>query len=253
MPSLRLPVLALAGAATIALSGCGGATRPFVCARPAAMGDLYWNGAMNDAQGNRWDVDIIPGIAPTGAVVGHSWQRAGTCLANTGKRADGDEGFTRTAYRFGARDALRDFTVLGIRDDYRDTSHQLGALWRDMPFGWPAQWLGRTVWGYGLKPTGRLIGGTVTGVGAFALGTVTGGVEATGRAVYGVADIATVGTAYPVLRLAWQQPAYLFSIINREPDVSQDGHWGLHVVKWAAPKPITPTEPATARADSSGS
>jgi hypothetical protein len=216
------------------LAACAAAeVRPLVCVHPTVMADLYWTGAMTDYHGNRWEIDIIPGITPTAAIVGRSWHRAYRDIADTGLRENGEQSLTRAAFHFGGREVIRDFTVHGIRDDYVKTSHQIGELWTEAPFGWYAQIIGRSFWGYVGKPVCRTIVGSVTGTGAFIVGILSGSVEGTGRTVIAAGDIAAIGTAYPVGRLLWQQPAWLFSIINREPDLKQDGHWGLHVVNFS--------------------
>jgi hypothetical protein len=228
---------------SLVLAGCGVAAtaeevRPLVCVHPTIMADLYWTGSMNDYHGNRWDVDIIPGITPTAKIVGRSWHRAYRDIADTGLRDNGEESLTRAAFHFGGRDVIRDFTVHGVRDDYVKTSHQIRDLWHETPFGWYAQVIGRSFWGYVAKPVGRIIGGSVTGTGAFIVGTLAGSLEGTGRVVLATGDVVAIGTVYPAGRLAWQQPAWLFSIVNREPDLNQDGHWGLHVVKYGTnPEP----------------
>lgn len=234
--SLRLVSASLGMLACLGAGGCGNnATRPLVIGNAHQMGDLYWNGALTDTHGNRWNVDVVPGVSPTMALVGDSWSRAGGYLANTGMTMGGDDGVVRSSYRFAFTDCMGHFIGRGIHDDYATTNAQLDELWTEMPFGWMAQWAGRSTWGYVIKPIGRIIGGSVGSVGGVALGTAFGAVEGGGRAVLGIGDIAVMGTAYPVARIVWQQPAYIFSVINREPDLKQDGKWGLHVVSYGEP------------------
>ena len=220
-------------AAALSATACVAAERPMVCGEPHVMADLYWNGGMTDRQGNRWDIAFMPGVAPTAEIVRDSWKRAGHVIGATGKRSDGNTSCTRDAFHFAGEDVAHQFVVKGIHDDVASTSHQLHDLWVETPFGWIPQMIGRSTWGYIIKPTGRLIGGTVTGLGAATIGVLSGSLEFTGRAIYGTGDVVAVGTVYPVGRLLWLQPSWLFSIINREPSLDQDGHWGLSIVHHA--------------------
>jgi hypothetical protein len=141
VPSTHL--LVMASIATLAHCGCGsGTTRPFVMAHPAPMGDRCWNGALDTHDGFRWDVAFVPGIVPTAGVVADRWERAGRNIADTG-RNERIDGIPRTAFRFVGTDVVRDLMVHGIRDDVVSTTHELGELWREAPFGWTHAWCTR--------------------------------------------------------------------------------------------------------------
>jgi hypothetical protein len=225
-----------AACAALTLSGCGG-SRPLVIGNAHQLGDLYAQGALTDTHGNRWDVGFMPGIVPTAHVVGDSYERAWNVMADFGSYGvDGHRSFARSAYRFAFHDCIGHLIGTGIAKDYTHTSRQMSELVREMPFGWPLQIAYRPVWGYVLKPIGRIAAGTVGAVVGVVAGTPTGAVEGTGRAFVATSDVVVMGTLYPAGRLLWQQPAYLFSVVNAEPDEKQDGKWGLKIV--SKPEPV---------------
>lgn len=232
-----------------ALSGCGTTktagtpaaehpSRDMVIWNWDQTSDLYANGQLNDTKGNRWDVAILPGFYPTMQIAGDSYERSWGYIKNTGVREDGSDGAARLCYRFAWSDCASDFMVGGIGRDYAKTSHDVGDLITEKPFAWMPQVAWRTTWGYLLKPAGRVVFGTLGCVGGTVAGTAAGSVEGVGRTTLAVGDSAIVGTAYPIARMAWHQPAWLFCLTNAEPTMNQDGRWGLRVIdraKVAAP------------------
>lgn len=207
--------------------------------------DLYANGQLNDTKGNRWDVAILPGFYPTMQIAGDSYERSWGYIKNTGVREDGSDGAARLCYRFAWSDCASDFMVGGIGRDYAKTSHDVGDLITEKPFAWMPQVAWRTTWGYLLKPAGRVVFGTLGCVGGTVAGTAAGSVEGVGRTTLAVGDSAIVGTAYPIARMAWHQPAWLFCLTNAEPTMNQDGRWGLRVIDRAKVEaPVAAETPA---------
>ena len=230
------PALAVIAAA-LALTGCGNgrtaAVRPMVLFNPTQLGDLYMDGQITDSKGYRYDIAIIPGINPTMAGAGDSYERAWGYLKRYGTDGianDGKKNAVGEIFSFAFDDCANDFMIHGIGRDYANTSKDIDDLITDKPFGWYAQIAYRTTWGYLLKPAGRLVLGTIGCVGGAAVGTGFGAVEGAGRVTLATGDVATMGTIYPTGRLLWHQPAYLASIWNAEPEPKQDGHWGVHIV-----------------------
>lgn len=252
MPHIRPLTATCAIAIAAALSGCGDSrsaaagtparpTREMVVWNWDQTSDLYANGQINDAQGNRWDVAILPGFYPTMEIAGDSYKRSWGYIADTGKREDGSDGAARICWRFAWSDCAGDFMTDGIGRDYTNTSHDVNDLITEKPFAWMPQVAWRTTWGYVLKPVGRVVLGTLGCVGGTVAGTAAGSLEGAGRTALAVGDSAIVGTAYPIARLAWHQPAWLFCLSNAEPTLNQDGRWGLRIIDRATPAvPATP-------------
>jgi hypothetical protein len=230
-----IPVLVAIGA-MIALTGCGdgrAAARPMVVGNPTQLADLYMDGQITDSKGYRYDIAIIPGINPTMAGAGDSYERAWGYVRRFGTEGlarDGKKNTVGEIYSFAFNDCAGDFTIKGIGRDYANTTHDVDDLINDKPFGWYAQIAYRTTWGYLLKPAGRLVLGTIGCVGGATVGTACGAVEGAGRVALATGDVATMGTIYPAGRLLWHQPAYLASIWNAEPEPKQDGHWGIRII-----------------------
>ncbi|MEK7413692.1 MAG: hypothetical protein AAB263_10310 [Planctomycetota bacterium] len=214
-------------------TGCG-SNRPAVITNGTQLSDLWWAGELTDQAGNRWDVAIMPGMLPTFRDAGNAWSRSGERFTNY---FDGDYWhqvgqMSKDCYAFAGTDCLADFVVSGIGDDYSSTSSTIGTLVEQKPFGWVAQITWRTLWGYVIKPIGRIPLGLVGSVGGVAAGTVL--VPVAGvlyPPVVGAVDVAAFGIAVPAVRIVWNQVAWTVCLLNDEPDERQDGHWGLHIIQ----------------------
>jgi hypothetical protein len=243
--------IALVGVlAALGLTGCGdnrSASRPMVLFNPTQLGDLYMDGQLTDTKGYRWDVAIIPGISPTFSGASDSYARAGGYIRRFGTDGlvnDGKSNAVGDMYRWAGNDCLGDYVGGGIGRDYRHTSSDIADLASDKPFGWYAQIMWRSTWGYFIKPVGRIVTGVPASAVVATVATAAGSFEGAGRGVVAVGDVAVMGTIYPAGRLLWHQPAYLVSIFNAEPALDHDGKWGLHIVGHPptdAPKPPAPT------------
>ena len=210
-------------AAAIALTGCGGRTaeaRPMVVPHGAQMADLYMNGQINDSKGYRYDIAIIPGINPTFSGAGDSYERAWGYLKRYGTDGvahDGKKNGVGKIYTFAFRDCAEDFTIKGIGRDYSNTSNDIADLITDKPFGWYAQVAYRSTWGYLIKPTGRVVLGTIGCVGGTAIGSAVGTLEGAGRVTLAAGDVATMGTIYARHRFGIERPTVGLLSIGEEP------------------------------------
>jgi hypothetical protein len=237
--------IALAAITSLTLAGCGdnrAASRPMVLTNGTQLADLYMDGELTDTKGYRWDVAIIPGISPTLEGVGDSYTRAGGYIRRFGTHGvfnDGGRNSVGDMYHAAGSDCLGDYTIGGIGRDYRQTSADIADLVNDKPFGWFAHVAWRSTWGYVLKPVGRIISGVPASATVATAATIAGSVEGVGRVAIATGDVAVMGTIYPAGRLAWHQPAYLFSIFNAEPALEHDGRWGLHII--GRPEEAVPT------------
>lgn len=229
-------LIALGALVSLTLTGCGdnrSASRPMVLTNGTQLADLYLDGELTDTKGYRWDVAIIPGISPTLAGAGDSYARAGGYIRRFGTDGVFEDGHLNSVgdmYHFAGSDCLGDYVIGGIGRDYRDTSGEIAELVNDKPFGWYAQVAWRSTWGYVLKPAGRIVTGVPASAATASVATAAGSVEGVGRVAIATSDVAVMGTIYPAGRLAWHQPAYLFSIFNAEPALEHDGRWGLHII-----------------------
>jgi len=237
--SLKI-TFAFAAIGLLGLTSCGdqrqaSANRPMVITQPKQCADLYWNGQMTDSKGYRWDVFIIPGVGATLADAGESYQRAGGYIRRYGTHgltADGKKNRVGELYEFAGPTCIGDYMIGGIGRDYRHTTNDIADLANDKPFGWFAYVGGLSMWGYVLKPTGRLITGTIGSTVTAAVATCGGACEGAGRVVVATGDVAIMGTVVPVTKLAWHHPAYFVSVFNAEPKLEHDGKWGLHIVDY---------------------
>ena len=229
---------ACAAIGLLGLTGCGdqrqaSTNRPMVITQPKQCADLYWNGQLNDSKGYRWDVFIIPGVGATFADAGESYRRAGGYIRRYGTNglvSDGKKNRVGELYEFAGPTCIGDYMIGGIGRDYRHTSSDIADLANDKPFGWFAYVGGLSMWGYVLKPTGRLITGTIGSSVTAAVATCGGAFEGAGRAIVATGDIAIMGTIVPVTKLAWHHPAYSVSVFNAEPKLEHNGKWGLNIV-----------------------
>jgi hypothetical protein len=210
--------------------------RPMIISNAHQLGDLYWNGQIDDSKGYRWDVAIIPGISNIAQGSGKSFSRSGGYIKRFGTTSDGKDDFVGAALHFATRDCIGTFMVDGIHHDYASTSHDIHRLIREKPFTWYAILTYDAALGYVIKPLGRTIIGTVGATAGFACTAVFGSGEAVVTTAMVSGDTAIFGTTYPILLFTWQQPAYVMSIFTGEPDLQENGHWGLNIVAHHDPK-----------------
>jgi len=183
--------------------------RPFVVESAEKLGDLYWRGELTDEKGNRWNVWILPGIAPSLKEGGEAWLDAADYVDDLFEGefwADRGENFT-DGIEFAFVDSLGDFMIEGIADSYVDTGRSLSDLADETPFGWIPRMAARAIWGFVFEPIGRIVGGTIGFAGGISysismpVGQVV--VRPVGGTIYAVA----AGVIVPVARIAVHQPA----------------------------------------------
>ncbi|MCA8920162.1 MAG: hypothetical protein KDD82_00045 [Planctomycetes bacterium] len=242
----RLGFVALAAA----LSGCAGVgpgeDRPFVITSGSQVGDLYWNGELTDSRSNRWNVWILPGIAPSVQFGGEAWGDAWRFARRLG---EGDYWAERgddvcDGLEFAGQDTVQDFWLSGTREDFSEASEAIAANLRETPFGWIPRVLGNAAWGYVIKPLARL-GGMPLGVaGGLSYAVAAPTLQVAARPVGGLGYGVAAGTAAPLGRIAFHHPAFLLALFNREPAPRHDGSFGLEIISgpdafdgaWDAPE-----------------
>jgi hypothetical protein len=212
-----------------------GGERPFVATSATQLGDLYLYGELTDTRGNRWNVWLLPGVVPPIEDAGEMWELSGELLEDLG---EGEFWGNRVedvgdGLEFAFEDSLGDFMVMGIAEDYGDTAEDLGELARETPFGWIPRMAGRAVWGFVLKPLGRVGGGLLGFVGGIGYAAGAPVVQVAARPVGSVVVAVGGGVIAPVGVIAAHQPLYAFAIMNREPAERHDGSFGLEIIERA--------------------
>jgi hypothetical protein len=225
------------------LAGCA-SDRNFVVTDASQVGDLYTRGELTDHKGNRWDVTILPGVVPPFEHARAAFVESREIVSDLGegdfwvKRGDD----VTDGVRFAGKTCLADFMKDGIAEDYSLASAAIAANARETPIGWIPRIVGNAVWGYVVKPAGRVVlagAGAACGLGYSAVAPTA---QVLARPVGGAGCAVGGGVVLPAGLLAWQQPAYLFALMNREPDVASDGSFGLRIKSRAA----APTPPRDA-------
>jgi hypothetical protein len=77
-------------------------------------------------------------------------------------------------FSFVRHDCIENFIVHGIRQDYASTAADNKALWAATILSGPALAAGNSLWGFVVKPTGRVVFGGIAAEGGMLAGTITG-------------------------------------------------------------------------------
>lgn len=231
----RLLLLPLGFAAGCATGGPQKSERPFVITNASQLRDLYWRGELTDSKGNRWRIWIVPGITPPvegGAEAFSDAVDYSTELFESSfwKRRRSEVG---NGVEFAIDDVARNFLVDGIADDYREASGRISKNVAEAPFAWIPRIVANALVGYVAKPAARVALAPVGIASGLAYSALVPPAKVVARPVGSVAWAGLAGIASPAFKLTWHQPAYLLSMLNREPDVSHHGDFGMYVIEWA--------------------
>jgi hypothetical protein len=232
-------ILLLAGLS----SGCavtGAASRPLVITSGSQLADLYWRGELTDTHGNRWNVWILPGIAPTLEDAAESFDDAADFAIEPfhGEFWEDRAEEFGDGLEFAFQDVLMEFLVRGVRSDWTDATAAIAANLDQAPFGWIPRILGNALWGYLVMPLGRLALAPVGMVGGVTYTLAAPSLQLVARPAGGVTWTALAGVAVPTLLLGYHQPCWLLCITNREPDESLDGSFGLEIIRPEGESPL---------------
>jgi len=212
-----LSTLALA-AISLGAAGCGG-TRPFLFTEPGNLSSLYSRGELTDRAGNRWNVEILPGVVSSVDGGAEAMRRSGRWMTRFSdvdyyeERGEDIESGLRFATEF----ALEDVIVEGIPRDLASTGDAISELAREAPFGWVLRIAGRSVLGYAILPVGRLALGTIGFAGGLGYAMVAPPLAIAGRPAVAAGNAALCGLALPAGKIAVHHPVYVAVILNREP------------------------------------
>lgn len=235
----------------------GAEARPWVVQNGEQVRDLYLDGQLDDHEGRRWDVGIVPGARQIMMQAGDQFAEGGQRFALAGREVAsyGQLGFWRdqtTPIRDGfefAGDAAR-FAYQGVPDVLANTRDDVGLLLHEKPFAWGPRALWRGTTGLLVEaPVTATLGtfGTMAGAGyAVTAPVVTSArplATATAETARGLfVDVLTEGIAFPTAKLSWHHPAFALAVLGPEPTPSQDGTFGLQIV--SEPAGMSLTQPA---------
>ena len=142
--SLLLPGCASPGAAPAEEE------RPFVIGNAAQLKDLYWRGELTDQKGNRWNVWILPGIAPPFEDAGRAFRKSGDVADDLVEAAFWEDRALdfKDGCDFAWRRSLKEFTVDGTSKDIARANAAIAANAKETPFGWIPRIGANAFWGY---------------------------------------------------------------------------------------------------------
>lgn len=186
-------------------------------------GDLYLQGKflIQDEHGRRWlcDVTIVPGAQPILSGAGAAWRRScrrmgtyagkGIWLYMADDVCEG-LGFVKRC--------LWDYGLAGIGRDYGDTTRSLGRECSEFSVGWLWRIPGRFLWGYLLKPAGRLVTAPVGAAGGLAYAALVPVYRLLSPAVVSLVDAGLLGTAWPAALFILHNGAWTASVFSTDPD-----------------------------------
>jgi hypothetical protein len=93
---------------------------------------------------------------------------------------------SKWAFSFVRHDCIENFIVHGIRQDYASTAADNKALWAATTMSGPALVVGNSLWGFVVKPTGRVVFGGIAAEGGMLAGTITAIATLGAYGLYGV-------------------------------------------------------------------
>ena len=228
--------------------------RPFVITNGEQLRDLYWLGALTDTRGNRWEVGLLPGVAPPARQGGRSmadaWDFANDLFEGPFWRDRGAE--VRDGMGLAFDDSVRALLIEGIPADYAEANRRIARNMEERPFAWMTRIGLNGVWGYLVKPAGRLVLaplGMALGIGYSA--TVPT-VQVAGRPPAAAIWMVLSGVVTPALEITFQHLVFPLTLANREPDESHDGEFGMRIVERAAPEGEVEPDAAPAPEDGEG-
>jgi hypothetical protein len=209
--------------------------RGWVLTNCQQVGDLWIDGELTDSLGNRWNVKLIPGAKPIVKDAGKGFERIGRYMGRYGQSEIYVKCWTHTkdGATFAGEKVVYDFMICGIGDDYSSASDAIGKNLEEKPFGWIGRIIGNGLWGYVIKPVGRIVATPVGVVGGLVYSVGGTAFEIVKPPVLSIANLAFPCTTVPICLFIWHNGAWLVSIFNLEPDVKHDGSFGLEIIRHA--------------------
>ncbi|HJV23377.1 MAG TPA: hypothetical protein VJ570_11805 [Holophagaceae bacterium] len=207
----------------------------------AQRGELLWRGEMEDGQGRRYNVRILPGYVAPWHFAGEGWTDAGSDLAEYGAA---DTWTTmghhaRDSFKWGWKTSFWKFGLKGSGEAWSDNFQKAGQRTARRTFGWPLAY----PWAFiasAFESALRL----PLGVAGAALGTagavVDPVVETTWPALKATWHAGVNGVVLPVAAWGWQSVAAPLAVpfASAPTPARADGTW----MKLMPPSTPQPTE-----------
>ena len=213
-------------------------------------GELLWRGEMEDAQGRRYNVRILPGFVAPWTFAQEGWSDAGHDL---GEYGDGQTWsrmgrHAQRSFEWGWNDFLWDFGLKGSKRAWSDNFTKAGQRTARRTFGWPLAY----PWAFVASAFESVLR-VPLGVAGAALGTAGGVVTPVAETVWPTAKATwhggVDGVVLPVAGWSWHTVASPFAAaLASAPSPSRaDGTWmKLMAPEPAKSAPIEVTEPVLA-------
>jgi len=195
----------------------------------AQRGGLLWRGEMEDGQGRRYNVRILPGYVAPWHVAGDGWRDAGRNLSEYGR---GDTWNTmghhmRDTFKWGWKTSFWEFGMQGTRESWSGNFEKARQRTARKTFGWPLSY----PWAFvasAFESALRIpLGVAGAAIGTAGAGVVIPVVETAWPALKATGNATVNGVILPVAGWSWQTvaapPAALFA--SAPSPARADGLW----------------------------
>ena len=204
-------------------------------------GELLWRGEMEDGQGRRYNVRILPGFVAPAKFAAEGWAEAGRDL---GEYAEGGTWsrmgrHAKRSFEWGWKDAFWEFGLKGSKRAWSDNFRKAGERTARRTFGWPLAY----PWAFVASAFESALR-VPLGVAGAGLGTAGGVVTPIAETAWPTVKAAwhggVDGLVLPVAGWSWHTVASPFAatLASAPSPARADGTW----MKLMAPE--TPTPPA---------
>ena len=205
----------------------------------AQKGELLWRGEMEDSQGRRYNVRILPGYVAPWTFATEGWADAGRDLGEYGEGETWSRmgRHARNSFEWGWKTSLWEFGMKGSKQAWADNFRKAGQRTARRSFGWPLAY----PWAFvasAFESVLRLPLGAAGAVIGTAGGVVTPVAETAWPTLKASWHVGVDGVVLPVAGWTWHTVAAPFSIpFASAPTPSRaDGTW----MKLMAPEPPKP-------------
>ncbi|HJV39434.1 MAG TPA: hypothetical protein VJ528_11385 [Geothrix sp.] len=218
-------------------------------------GGLLWRGEMEDGQGRRYNVRILPGYVAPWRVAGDGWRDAGRNLSEYGQ---GDTWTTmghhmRDTFKWGWKTSFWEFGLKGTGEAWSGNFEKARQRTARKTFGWPLSYPWAFVASAFESALRVPLGVAGAAIGTAGAGAVIPVMETAWPALKATGNAAGNGVILPVAGWSWQTvaapPAALFA--SAPSPARADGLW-MKVEDPAPVRATTDTVPDAVLADLAG-